>query len=169
MTGGKDAAMDTTVSYQATIRETPTVTVAALVHRGDYQTIPATFVRLATMAGTLGVLGPGMRSFGIYYDDVSATPVEALRSEACLSVPDNWVPSGDLERREIRGGRYAVVLHVGPYAELARAYTWLYGTWLAQSGEEAADAPCVEEYLNDARTVPASELRTEIWLPLRDL
>lgn len=169
MTGGKDAAMDTTVSYQATIRETPTVTVAALAHRGDYQTIPATFVRLATMAGALGVLGPGMRSFGIYYDDVSATPVEALRSEACLSVPDNWVPSGDLERREIRGGRYAVVLHVGPYAELARAYTWLYGTWLAQSGEEAADAPCVEEYLNDARTVPASELRTEIWLPLRDL
>ena len=169
MTGGKDAAMDTTVSYQATIRETPAVTVAALAHRGDYQTIPATFVRLATMAGALGVLGPGMRSFGIYYDDPSATPVEALRSEACVTVPDNWVPSGDLERREIRGGRYAVVLHVGPYAELGRAYTWLYGTWLAQSGEEAADAPCVEEYLNDARTVPAANLRTEIWLPLRDL
>jgi AraC family transcriptional regulator len=169
MTGGKDAAMDTTVSYQATIRETPAVTVAALAHRGDYQTIPGTFVRLATMAGALGVLGPGMRSFGIYYDDPSATPVEALRSEACVTVPDDWVPSGDLERREIRGGRYAVVLHVGPYAELGRAYTWLYGTWLAQSGEEAADAPCVEEYLNDARTVPAANLRTEIWLPLHDL
>jgi hypothetical protein len=25
----------------------------------------------------------------------------------------------------------------------------------------------VEEYLNDARAVPASELRTEIWLPLK--
>jgi AraC family transcriptional regulator len=169
MTGGKDAAMDTTVSYQATIRETPAVTVAALAHQGDYQTIPGTFVRLATMAGALGVLGPGMRTFGIYYDDPSATPVEALRSEACVTVPDDWVPSGDFERREIRGGRYAVVLHVGPYAELGRAYTWLYGTWLAQSGEEAADAPCVEEYLNDARTVPAANLRTEIWLPLRDL
>jgi AraC family transcriptional regulator len=155
------------VSYQAAIRETPTITVAALAHRGDYQTIPNTFVRLAAMAGALGLLGPGARSFGIYYDDPSATPVEALRSEACVTVPDDWVPSGDLQRREIRGGRYAVVLHVGPYAELGRAYTWLYGTWLAQSGEEAADAPCVEEYLNDARTVPPAELRTEIWLPLR--
>jgi AraC family transcriptional regulator len=84
-----------------------------------------------------------------------------------MTVPDDWAPSGDLERREIRGGRYAVALHVGPYAELGHVYTWLYGTWLAQSGEEAADAPCIEEYLNDARTVPAAELRTEIWLPLR--
>jgi len=113
------------------------------------------------------VLGPGSRSFGIYYDDPAAIPVEALRSEACFSVPDSWLPSGDLQRREIRPGRYAVVLHVGPYAELSRAYTWLYGTSLAQSDEEAADAPCVEEYLNDARIVPAAELRTEIRLPLR--
>jgi GyrI-like small molecule binding domain len=71
---------------------------------------------------------PAMRSFGIYYDDPSATPVEALRSEACITVPGDWAPSGDLERREIRGGRYAVALHVGPYAELGRVYTWLYGT-----------------------------------------
>lgn len=51
---------------------------------------------------------------------------------------------------------------IGPYAELGRPYTWLYGTWLAQSGEEAADAPCVEEYLNDARTShpPSSEPRS---------
>ena len=157
----------TTLNYQATIKESVATTVAALAHRGDYQTIPGTFMRLATIAGALGVLGPESRSFGIYYDDPAATPVDELRSEACVSVPDGWVPSGDLQRRQIRGGRYAVVVHVGPYAELGRAYTWLYGTWLAQSGEEPADAPCVEEYLNDARTVPAAELRTEIWLPLR--
>jgi AraC family transcriptional regulator len=159
--------VDRGISYQVTTRELPGITVAALAHRGDYQAIPSTFVRLAAMAGALGVLGPGTRSFGIYYDDPSATPVEALRSEACISVPDDWAPSGDLQRREIRGDRYAVALHVGPYAELGRVYTWLYGTWLAQSGEEAADAPCVEEYLNDPRTVPPAELRTEIWLPLR--
>jgi AraC family transcriptional regulator len=153
-------------SHQATIQELPRTTVAALPHHGDYQTIPGTFGRLAAMAGALGLFGPATRSFGIYYDDPSATAVEALRSDACITVPDDWAPSGDLQRREIRGGRYAVVLHIGPYAELGRAYTWLYGTWLAHSGEEAADAPCVEAYLNDARTVPPAELRTEIWLPL---
>jgi len=59
------------------------------------------------------------------------------------------------------------VLHVGPYAELERVYRWLYGTWLAQSGEEPADAPTIEAYLNDARVVPPTGLRTEIWLPFR--
>jgi AraC family transcriptional regulator len=165
--GTKEDAMETTLTYQATIRETPATTVAALAHHGDYQTIPGTFMRLATMAGALDLLGAGSRSFGIYYDDPAAVPVDELRSEACISAPDNWVPSGDLQMRQIRAGRYAVVRHVGPYAELGHAYRWLYGTWLAQSGEEPADAPCVEEYLNDARTVPAAELQTEIWLPLR--
>ena len=165
--GTKEDAMETALTYQATIREARATTVAALAHRGDYQTIPGTFMRLATMAGALGLLHAGSRSFGIYYDDPAATPMAELRSEACVSAPDDGVPSGDFQRREIRAGRYAVVLHVGPYAELSRAYGWLYGMWLAQSGEEPADAPCVEEYLNDARTVPAAELRTEIWLPLR--
>ena len=84
---------------------------------------------------------------------------DALRSKACISVPDGWTPAGDVQLNEIRGGRDVVALHVGPYAELERPYTWLYGTWLPQSGEEAADAPCVEAYLNDARTVPPTELQ----------
>jgi AraC family transcriptional regulator len=166
MTGRMEDEMEIT-SYQATIRETPPIRVAALAHRGDYQTIGATFQRLSTIAAEQGLFGPTTRSFGIYYDDPSATPRDALRSDACMTVPDGWTPSGELQLREIRGGRYVVTLHVGPYAELERPYRWLYGTWLAQSSEEAADAPCVEEYLNDARTVPPTELRTEIWLPLR--
>ena len=159
--------MGRAISYDVTMHELPGMTVAALPHPGDYQTIPGTFGRLATIAGSVGLLGPGTRSFGIYYDDPSVTPVEALRSDACVTVPDDWSPTGDLQRREIQGGRYAVALHVGPYAELGRAYAWLYGTWLTQSGGEAADAPCLEEYMNDARTVAPTELETRIWLPVR--
>ena len=159
--------METTMTYQATIREIPTIRVAALAHRGDYMAIGSTFERLGALAGGQGLFAPDTRSFGIYYDDPSAKPRDTLRADACLSVPSGWTSSGDLRLLEIRGGRYAVTLHVGPYAELERPYRWLFGTWLAESGEEAADAFCVEEYLNDARTVPPSELRTEIWLPLK--
>jgi AraC family transcriptional regulator len=160
-------AMDTTTAYHATIRETPALRVAALAHSGDYINIGSTFERLMAMAGGQGLLGPWTRSFGVYYDDPASTPREALRADACLTLPDGKLPSGGLQVREIRGGRYAVTLHVGPYAELHFPYTWLYGTWLPKSGEETADAPSIEEYLNDARVVPPSELRTEIWLPLR--
>ena len=159
--------METTTTYLATIRETPALRVAALAHVGDYINIGSTFERLMVMAGGQGLLGPWTRSFGIYYDDPASTPRDALRSDACVTLPDGRTPSGELQVREIRGGRYAVTLHVGPYAELHFPYTWLYGTWLPTSGEEPADAPSIEEYLNDARVVPPSELRTEIWLPLR--
>jgi len=160
-------AMDTTMSYAATITTTPTLRVAALRHRGEYQTIGSTFERLMAMAAGQGLLGQDARTFGIYHDDPSVTPANGLRSDACVVVPDGRTPVAELELREIRGGRYATVLHVGPYAELDRCYKWLYGTWLAQSGEEPADAPVVEAYLNDARLVPPTELQTEIWLPLR--
>jgi AraC family transcriptional regulator len=159
--------MDTTMTYRATIRETPTIRVAALAHHGDYMNIGSTFERLMAIAGGQGLLGSWTRSFGIYYDDPASTPREALRADACLTLPEGKMPEGELQAREIRGGRYAVTMHVGPYAELHFPYTWLYGTWLPTSGEEAAHAPSIEEYLNDARVVPPAELRTEIWLPLR--
>ena len=165
--GRTEDAMDTTMTYEATIRETPALRVAALAHTGDYMNIGSTFERLMAMAAGQDLLGPWTRSFGIYYDDPASTPREALRADACITLPDGKLPDGDLQLREIRGGRYAVSLHVGPYAELHFPYTWLYGTWLPKSGEEAAHAPSIEEYLNDARVVPPSELRTEIWLPLR--
>ena len=160
-------AMEATTTYEATIRTTPALRVAALAHRGEYQSVGSTFERLMALAAGQGLLGPDTRTFGIYYDDPSATPVSALRSDACVVIPDGRTPTGDLHLKEIRGGRYATVLHVGPYAELDRPYRWLYGTWLAQSGEEPADAPTVEAYLNDARVVPPTGLETEIWLPLR--
>lgn len=159
--------METQTAYAVTIRETPSIRVAALEHRGDYQGIGRAFERLALMACAQGVIAGSWRSFGIYYDDPAATPANELRSDACLTVAPDWTPSGELQLREIRGGRYAVALHVGPYAELSRAYMWLYGSWLPQSGEEAADAPAIEEYLNDPRTLPPTEWRTEVWLPLR--
>ena len=37
------------------------------------------------------------------------------------------------------------------------AYEWLYGTWLVQSGREAADAPVFEEYLNSPKETAPSE------------
>ena len=162
---GMEDTMETTMSYQVTVREQRPIRVAALPHRGDYSTIGSTFERLAAMAGGQGLFGPDTRTFGIYYDDPKVSR-EKLRADACITVPDTWTPNGGLELREIRGGRYAVVRHVGPYAELERPYGWLYGTWLPESGEEPAHAPVVEEYLNDARTVPPSDLKTDICLPL---
>ncbi len=88
------------------------------------------------------------------------------RSAACLSVDGDIKPEGDVRVLDLAGGRHAVLLHKGPYAELNKAYAWLYGTWLPQSGEEAADRPVHEEYLNNPRDLPPAEWLTQICLPL---
>ncbi len=150
-----------------TIRHTDPIAVFARRHDGDYATIGGTFERLNTTAIGRGWVGPATRYFGVYYDDPSAVPDAALRSDACLTGPADFAGDADLRPLTVAGGRYAVLLHVGPYAELHRAYTWLYREWLPASDEEPADGPCVEEYLNNPRIVPPSELRSEIWLPLQ--
>jgi AraC family transcriptional regulator len=149
------------------IRTCAAVDVMARRHVGDYATIGTTFELLNATAIGRGWVTEPSRYFGLYYCDPAATPAAALRSDACVSAPPGpTADDDDLRRVTIEGGRYAVLLHVGPYAELHRAYTWLYREWLPASGEDPADRPCVEEYLNNPRQVPASELRTEIWLPL---
>jgi AraC family transcriptional regulator len=155
------------MNYQTTVRESAAIKVAAIAHRGDYAQISRTFQELTAIAADMHLFGPATRLFAIYYDNPSTTPPDALRGDACLTVPQGWSPEGRLALKEIGAGRYAVTLHVGPYTELPRAYEWLLRTWLPQSGEQPDNRPLVEEYLNDARTVPPNELQTEIWLPLR--
>jgi AraC family transcriptional regulator len=60
----------------------------------------------------------------------------------------------------------AIGLHKGPYDQLIHSYRWLFSQWLPSSGREAADRPCYETYLNDARTTPPEGLMTQISIPL---
>jgi AraC family transcriptional regulator len=150
------------------VRDDAAVDLVALRLEGDYERIGGTFERLNALATARGWVGPATRYFGVYYHDPAGTPAADLRSDACLTAPPGFAGEGDLRPLALAGGRHAVLLHVGPYAELHRAYTWLYREWLPASGALPANRPCVEEYLNNPRQVPPSELRTEIWLPLED-
>jgi AraC family transcriptional regulator len=60
-----------------------------------------------------------------------------------------------------------VVTYKGPYSGLEAAYTALFGNWLPESGEEPADAPCYELYLNSPMDTAPEDLITEICLPLK--
>ena len=135
-------------------------------HRGDYQLIAKAFERLLTIAATTGQLRPDTRTIGIYHDDPESVPQAELRSAACITVPDDWSPSGELTEAHVDGGRYATIIHTGPYTELTMAYNWLYQTWLPTSAEEPRNLPCIEDYLNDPRQVPAKDLETAVMMPL---
>lgn len=154
--------------YDVEIVTLPETRVAAIAHRSDYQQIGKAFERLVTLAATTGLLTPDTRTIGIYYDDPETVPQTELKSAACITVPGTWAPSAEITEKHIAGGRYARIVHTGPYAELKVAYDWLYNTWLPTSGEEPRDLPTIEEYLNDARHVAPKDLETAIMMPLTD-
>ena len=152
--------------YRVELVDLPRVRVAMIEQRGDYRLTSKAFERLLTFAATTGQLRPGTRTIGIYHDDPESVPTSALRSGACVSVSADWVPVGEIVEGFVEGGRYARIVHTGPYNELGAAYDWLYQTWLPASDEEPRNLPCVEEYLNDPRQVQAQELVTAVMMPL---
>lgn len=147
-------------------QQTDAITLATSRHRGPYIRIGEAFARLQLHKTALPLSLPP-RWFGLYLDDPQSVPESELRSAAALAVlPGQALPDG-LEQMTIPAGRYAVLEHVGPYSELAHAYQWLYGVWLPQSGEQPADVPVIEQYLNLPIDTPPAALRTEIWLALQ--
>jgi AraC family transcriptional regulator len=152
--------------YRVEIVDLPRLRVATIEHRGDYRLTSKAFERLMTVAATTGLLRPTTRTIGIYHDDPESVAQPELKSSACITVPDDWAPSGELIEGHIEGGRYARIVHAGPYTELKTAYDWLYQTWVPSSADEPRNLPCLEEYLNDPRHVLAKDLETAVMMPL---
>lgn len=154
------------VPYRVEIKSFAGARLAAIEHRGDYQTIGNSFAKLQIWFAAREL--PMNRSFGIYFDDPESVPEKHLRAEAGLVTEEDVSGAGEIRIVLIPAMRCASVLHKGPYAELERAYRHLFRDWLPGSGCEAADFPCFEEYLNDPRETAASELLTRVHLPIME-
>jgi AraC family transcriptional regulator len=161
------ALEEDTKMIEVHIETVPARRLLALSHIGSYLDVGRMFERLMTAAGSRGLLGPDSKAIGIYYDDPETKPTAELRSHACVTVPasENEPPPG-FEWLDLPGGEIALGLHKGPYDQLPHSYRWLFSQWLPSSGREAADRPCYETYLNDARTTPPEDLIRQISIPL---
>ncbi|OWV75042.1 AraC family transcriptional regulator [Rhizobium sp. R339] len=158
---GKTKAM-----FDVTIREIAPTELIGVAHTGSYMQIGKAF---ETLFGTLyarGLARPDMRMIGVYLDDPDIVPAEQLRSIACVTGGSGVPAEPPFERRTIEGGEYAVLRHKGPYADMHKAYQWLYAEWLPKSGRQLKDSVMFEEYLNNPRDVPPTELMTDIHMPL---
>jgi len=156
----------TTRMYDITITTLQPMRAVTLEHIGPYMEINRAFDRLFGWLASRHLLGPDVRSFAIFYDDVTTVPAAKLRSRAGAVMARGVPVEAPFEQTEIAGGDYALLRHKGPYADMKAAYDWLYGQWLPQSGREPAAIPTIEEYLNSPRDTAPTELRSDIYLPL---
>ncbi|MEM1048016.1 MAG: AraC family transcriptional regulator [Pseudomonadota bacterium] len=157
---------DNMMTYDVTFRDWSTTRLATIRHTGPYMEIGRAFERLSAWAVSHNMFGPDTKMVAIYWDDPQSTAPEALRSDAGLTVTPDFNPDDIVTVQDIPALRSASIDHKGPYAGLQSAYTWLYGTWLPESGSETADFPPFEEYLNDPKSTPPQELITRIHVPV---
>ncbi|WP_291161810.1 GyrI-like domain-containing protein [Ensifer sp. SSB1] len=153
--------------YEVTLKDVDAFDLVGVAHSGSYMEIGRAF---ETLYGTLfsrQLFRPEMEMIGIYLDDPELVPTDKLRSLACVSAREQMPTDAPLTAQHLDGGHYAVLRHKGPYADMPKAYQWLYGTWLPQSGREIRDSLMFEKYLNNPREVAPTELLSEIYLPLK--
>ena len=55
---------------------------------------------------------------------------------------------------------------MGPYEAIGETYRRLFEEWLPESGETAAERPCMELYRNSPAEVVAANLITDLCVPL---
>lgn len=155
-------------TWRIDVKELPPKHLLTIPHKGAYMDIGRAFEAGMTHVIGQNLMPAQVRMLGVFHDDPTLTEESELRSHAALIVGDAVSPALPLGTMELPARTYAVLHHKGPYSDMRAAYLWLFGTWLPQSGFEAADAPVVEEYLNNPRDTPPSDLLSDLCLPLAD-
>jgi len=153
--------------YEVGVTHVSPKSLIAVEHRGSYMAIGKSYDLLFTTLAQRGLIRPDLSMVGVYLDDPTSVPEADLRSHAAVVVAEPARVDAPLFTTQIQGGDYAVLKYKGPYGDMRAAYDWLYGQWLPSSGRDVADAPVFEDYLNSPRDTPPTELRTDIYLPLK--
>jgi len=153
--------------FTVEIKNLPDHKMAAIPHVGDYMEIDKAFQAIFMWGLKQQLVEEQSAGVALYFDDPSQVPTDKLRSEAGFMVTQPVEDAAlGVRTLDITAGRYAVLRFKGPYAELEGAYDYLFGTWLAATGEKPAAQPVMEMYLNDPRTTEPSELLTDICVAL---
>ena len=88
--------------------------------------------------------------YGISHDDPGVTAPKQCRYDAGVEVEPDFVPTDNVFKTTIAGGRYAALDFRGRVQDIGEAWTALVRDWLPSSGLQLDARPCFEYYSTDA-------------------
>lgn len=155
---------------QVTLTTLPAVRIAYLRHIGPYDQQIGQFWREQffpwQQANGLG----NRPCYGIGHDDPTIGDAQRLRYDACVEVPEDFIPRGLAGIANLPGGRYAQVRYRGNGSDIGHVWTELLRAWLPQSGQQIDSRPCFEYYPADTYYDPQSgEFECLICVPVKAL
>jgi len=108
-----------------------------------------------------------LRYFGISRDNPQVTSEDKLRYDAAILAPQAK-EKGEVGRQVLKGGKYAIFKHQGPYTGLEDAFNKIFLKWLPDAREtfdETRPVFCEYLHMEYVKTDPA-KLVTKLYIPL---
>ncbi len=155
------------------VKKFPEMTVAYVRHVGPYKGNSVLFEkligRICSWAGSRELLKPDTKLIALYHDNPEVTDENKLRVSICLTMPDNVKVDSEIGKMKIDGGVYVTAhFEINP-DEYERAWDWVYGSWLPESGYQPDDKPCFELYGPDPKDHPQGKHIFDICVPVKPL
>lgn len=108
----------------------------------------------------------GCKYVSLTLDYPLITSEEHSRFMIGVTLPQSFKPPKGFGIYEIPSGEYAIFRFKGLYHELNRAYRYIYLDWLPTSDYTLREPFTFETYINTPEKTPASELITDIYIPV---
>jgi len=152
------------------VKDLPEMTVAYVRNIGPYKGNAALFEilfsKLCGWAGPRNLIGKDSKFLVVYHDNADITEENKLRISVCLTVNPSTEVSGETGKMTIASGKYAMARFILSGSEFQEAWSWVYGTWLPQSGYQPDDRPCFEIYPDGPKD---GKFTVDICVPVKPL
>lgn len=114
-----------------------------------------------------GFFKPEAKLIGIAVDNPDVTQEDLCEYNACISTSTPIEPSGEVSAKFLKGGKYAVFTHKGPYDHVDQVYSYIFKKWLTESEYTLRDGEVYDNYLNSITNTAPEDLLTEIHIPIQ--
>lgn len=159
------------------VRSMPEIPIAYIRHHGGYnplnkQLFQSLFARLISWAVPRNLFNPpltkAMTIFSSGHPDTTAP--DHLSVDVAISIEKQIAVDGEVGKRVVPGGQYAVVSLVDASMEdCGEAWNNLFNVWLPSSGYQPGEGAYYINHLNDPEQHPQKLHTIEMYLPVKPL
>ncbi|WP_438465938.1 AraC family transcriptional regulator [Marinomonas sp. PE14-40] len=169
--------MNNDKSLDVTVQTMSDIHVAYIRHHGQYdphdkQLFEGLFSRLMGWAIPRKLFNPpATKAMTVYSSGhPDTTAAENLNVDVCISIDKDTVVEGEIGKRVISGGSYAVVSLTGAtMEECGKAWDEVFNHWLPESGYQPGEGGYYCNHLNDPEQHPQKLHNVEMYLPVKPL